>query len=85
MARRLVSRYVNDGRYLVNDDYMVERTADGWRWHDGPRGHGGAWQRTKHGAMDDLRAYLVMHYPTLAEWRDGPIHPDNNNGDNDNG
>ncbi len=69
MTRRLVSRYVNDGRYLVNDDYMVERTSDGWRWHDGHRGHGGEWRRTKREAMADLRAYLVAHHPTLAEWR----------------
>jgi len=48
------------GYYRVGKEFVVERTADGWRWHSTDYTRGGEWRSTKREAMQDLDAFLTV-------------------------
>jgi hypothetical protein len=52
---------VAPGRYATTGGgYLVERTADGWRWLSATDpSTGGEWRATKRTAADDLFDYLL--------------------------
>ena len=50
---------IGKGCYLVQNDYLVQRTPDGWRWYDKfDASTGGEWRSTMRDAMLDLLDYI---------------------------
>lgn len=71
--RTLRSIRIDNGRYMVDDQYLVERDQAGkWQWREPRTGNHGTTMSHKAGAMEELRRHLVMTNPSVADVHANP-------------